>query len=60
MRFMTLLKADGNSEAGVLPGSKLLEDMGQFTEELVIVRAGVLLAGEGARPPRSGHATRRK
>ena len=45
MRFMILVKADKNSEAGVLPDQKLLADMGKFNEELV--KAGVMLAGEG-------------
>ena len=46
MRFMVLVKADKNSEAGVLPDEKLLTEMGKFNEELV--KAGVMLAGEGA------------
>jgi hypothetical protein len=45
MRFMILVKADKNSEAGVLPDQKLLTEMGKYNEELV--KAGVLLAGEG-------------
>jgi hypothetical protein len=45
MRFMILVKADRNSEAGVMPSEQLLADMGKYTEELA--RAGVLLAGEG-------------
>ena len=45
MRFMVLVKADKNSEAGVLPDKKLLTDMGNFNEELV--KAGVMLAAEG-------------
>jgi hypothetical protein len=45
MRFMILVKADKNSEAGVLPDQKLLAAMGKFNEELV--KAGVMLAGEG-------------
>jgi hypothetical protein len=45
MRFMVLVKADENSEAGVLPDAKLLNEMGKFNEELV--KAGVMLAGEG-------------
>jgi hypothetical protein len=45
MRFMILVKANKNSEAGVLPDEKLLTEMGKFNEELV--KAGVMLAGEG-------------
>jgi hypothetical protein len=45
MRFMVLVKADKNSEAGVLPSKELMAAMGQFNEEMV--KAGVLLAGEG-------------
>jgi hypothetical protein len=49
---MVLVKADKNSEAGVLPDKKLLTDMGKFNEELV--KAGVMLAGEGLRPSSKG------
>jgi hypothetical protein len=45
MRFMVLVKADKNSEAGVLPTKDLLAEMGKFNEELA--NAGVMLAGEG-------------
>ena len=45
MRFMVLVKADKNSEAGVLPDKKILTEMGKFNEELV--KAGVMLAAEG-------------
>jgi hypothetical protein len=45
MRFMILIKANKNTEAGVLPDEKLLTEMGKFNEELV--KAGVMLAGEG-------------
>jgi hypothetical protein len=45
MRFMVIVKADKNSEAGLLPSEKVLADMGKFNEELV--KAGVMLAGEG-------------
>jgi hypothetical protein len=44
MRVMVLVKADKNSEAGVLPDEKLLSDMGKFNEELA--KAGIMLAGE--------------
>jgi len=52
MRFMILIKADKNSEAGVLPDQKLLTEMGKFNEELV--RAGIMLAGEGLQPSSKG------
>ena len=52
MRFMVLVKADKNSEAGVLPDEKLLTEMGKFNEELV--KAGVMLAGEGLQPSSKG------
>ena len=52
MRFMILVKADKNSEAGVLPDEKLLTEMGNFNEELV--KAGVMLAGEGLQPSSKG------
>src|SRR5256712_6174271 len=52
MRFMVLIKADKNSEAGVLPDEKLLTEMGKFNEELV--KAGVMLAGEGLHPTSKG------
>ncbi len=48
MRFMVMVKADANSEAGVMPDEKLLTEMGNFNEELV--KAGVMLAGEGLHP----------
>jgi hypothetical protein len=56
MRFMILVKADKNSEAGVLPGEKLLAAMGKFNEELV--KAGVMLAGEGLQPSSKGARVR--
>jgi hypothetical protein len=52
MRFMILVKASKNSEAGILPDEKLLSDMGKFNEELV--KAGVMLAGEGLQPSSKG------
>jgi hypothetical protein len=52
MRFMILVKADKNSEAGVLPDKKLLTEMGNFNDELV--KAGVMLAGEGLQPTSKG------
>ena len=52
MRFMILIKADSNSEAGVMPSEQLLAEMGRFNEELA--NAGVLLAGEGLHPSSKG------
>jgi len=52
MRFMVLLKANKITESGVLPDEKLLTDMGKFNEEMV--KAGVLLAGEGLHPTSKG------
>ena len=52
MRFMILLKADKTTEAGVMPDEKLLAAMGKYNEELV--KAGVLLAGEGLQPSSKG------
>jgi hypothetical protein len=56
MRFMLLVKADQNSEAGVLPSRELLTEMGKFNEELV--KAGVMLAGEGLQPSSKGARVR--
>jgi hypothetical protein len=56
MRFMVLVKADKNSEAGVLPDEKLLTEMGKYNEELA--KAGVLLAGEGLHPSSKGARVR--
>jgi hypothetical protein len=52
MRVMVIVKATRNSEAGVMPSEKLLADMGKFNEELV--KAGVMLAGEGLHPSSKG------
>ncbi len=52
MRFMILLKADENTEAGVMPSEELLAEMGGYNEEMV--KAGVLLAGEGLHPSSKG------
>jgi hypothetical protein len=52
MRFMILLKANKNTESGTLPDEQLLTDMGKYNEELV--KAGVLLAGEGLQPSSKG------
>lgn len=56
MRFMVMVKADRNSEAGVMPSEQLLADMGKYNEELV--KAGVLLAGEGLHPSSKGARVR--
>jgi hypothetical protein len=56
MRFMVIVKADKNSEAGVLPSEKLLAEMGKYNEELV--KAGVMLAGEGLQPSSKGARVR--
>jgi hypothetical protein len=53
---MVMVKATKNSEAGVLPGEKLLAEMGQFNEELV--KAGIMLAGEGLHPSSKGKRVR--
>jgi hypothetical protein len=52
MRFMILIKANKDLEAGVMPDKQLLADMGKFNEELV--KAGVMLAGEGLQPSSKG------
>lgn len=56
MRFMIIVKATKDSEAGVLPDEKLLTEMGKFNEELV--KAGVMLAGEGLQPSSKGARVR--
>ena len=52
MRFMVIVKANEESEAGVLPDAKILGAMGKYNEELV--KAGVMLAGEGLHPSSKG------
>lgn len=52
MRFMVLIKATKETEAGVLPSEELLTEMGKYNEELV--KAGVMLAGEGLHPSSKG------
>jgi hypothetical protein len=52
MRFMVLVKANADSEAGVMPTEKELTEMGKFNEELV--KAGIMLAGEGLHPSSKG------
>jgi hypothetical protein len=56
MRFIVMVKATRNSEAGALPDAKLLADMGKYNEELV--KAGVMLAGEGLHPSSKGARVR--
>lgn len=56
MRFMILIKATADSEAGVMPSEKLLAEMGCFNEELV--KAGVMQAGEGLHPSSKGARVR--
>jgi len=56
MRFMMIVKADKNSEAGVLPDEKILADMAKFNEEMV--KAGVMLAGEGLQASSKGARVR--
>ena len=56
MRFMVIVKATPNSEAGKLPSEELLAAMGRFNEELV--KAGVMLAGEGLQPSSKGARVR--
>ena len=56
MRFMIMVKATKNSEAGVMPSPELLTAMGKYNEELV--KAGVMLAGEGLHPSSKGARVR--
>ena len=56
MRFMVIVKATKDSEAGVMPSEKLLAEMGKFNEELA--KAGVMLAGEGLHPSSKGFRVR--
>ncbi|GJL70188.1 MAG: hypothetical protein NPIRA06_28230 [Nitrospirales bacterium] len=52
MRFMIMVKATKDSEAGVMPSEQLLTEMGKFNEELI--KAGVMLAGDGLHPSSKG------
>jgi hypothetical protein len=52
MRFMVIVKGDEKTEAGVMPGTEMLTAMGRFNEEMV--KAGVMLAGEGLHPTSKG------
>ena len=56
MRFMILIKATADSEAGVMPSEKLLAEMGKFNEQLV--NAGIMQAGEGLHPSSKGARVR--
>ena len=56
MRFMVIVKADRNSEAGAMPDEKLLAEMGNYNEELV--KAGVMISGEGLHPSSNGARVR--
>jgi hypothetical protein len=56
MRVMVMIKADKNSEAGVMPSEELLTAMGNYNEELV--KAGIMLAGEGLKPSSQGKRVR--
>jgi hypothetical protein len=56
MRFMIMIKADKNTEAGVMPSEQLFAEMGKYNEELV--KAGVLLAAEGLQPSSKGARVR--
>ena len=56
MRVMVIIKANEDSEAGVMPSEKMLTEMGHFNEELV--KAGVMLAGEGLHPSSKGKRVR--
>jgi hypothetical protein len=56
MRVMVIVKASEESEAGVMPSTELLADMGKYNEELV--KAGIMLAGEGLHPSSKGARVR--
>lgn len=56
MRFMVIVKANKESEAGVMPSQKILADMGKYNEELV--KNGIMLAGEGLHPSSKGKRVR--
>ncbi|HZX89025.1 MAG TPA: YciI family protein [Rudaea sp.] len=56
MRFIVMVKATKESESGVMPSERLLADMGKFNEELV--KAGIMLAGEGLHPSSKGARVR--
>jgi hypothetical protein len=56
MRVMVIVKATRNSEAGMMPSEQLIAEMGKFNEELV--KAGIMLAGDGLKPSREGKRVR--
>jgi hypothetical protein len=56
MRFMVIVKATEDSEAGVMPSSEMLAEMGQYNEELV--KAGIMLSGDGLHPSSKGARVR--
>ena len=56
MKVMVIVKATKNSEAGAMPSEQLLAEMGKYNEELV--KAGIMLAGDGLHPSRSGKRIR--
>ena len=56
MKVMVIVKASKSSEAGVLPDTKLMNDMGKFNEQLV--KAGIMLAGDGLKPSSKGKRVR--
>jgi hypothetical protein len=56
MRVMVMVKATKNSEAGIMPSEKILAEMGEFNEQLV--KAGIMLAGEGLHPSSKGKRVR--
>jgi hypothetical protein len=56
MKFMVMVKASKNSEAGIMPGPELLAEMGKFNEKLI--KAGVMLAGEGLQASSKGARVR--
>jgi hypothetical protein len=56
MRFMVIVKGDANSEAGALPSEQMLIEMGKLNEEMI--KAGVMLAGEGLQPSSKGAKVR--
>ena len=56
MKFLVIVKANADSEAGVMPSEKVLTEMGKFNDELV--KAGVMLAGEGLHPTSKGKRVR--
>ncbi len=56
MRFIILRKADGDTEAGMMPGDELITAMGKYNEEMI--KAGVMLAGDGLKPSSAGTRVR--